>query len=643
MRAVMLRWLALGLWFAFVAAAQSQASGVQDPSVMATSDQGSAEPVEAAEQTEQADALAVAERDARQTRVLELHFIPVSNAQIALWIEDAAGQFLTTVGLTEAVATRGIGNRPGASQMNSGFRWPYGRREGVLPVWAHRRAHAQGAQLFRRVIFQDRTSEGDASRSIGVVDNSRDDYFCLSFNNAASKQDALDAVSCASVFSSDKGRYITQQEVEAGYAEPYEDVSTLVGRELPLSVNSLYPPRRDVASCAGKPCQNDHADTITYADHAREIMPDIDAVSMATPQGAEPAQRLFSVPTGWPSGDYRACLEINIEGDYNAHFNPQHYPTPTTPKDTWDQWALTYGYPYRGQPSVVYCVPFKLSDSVDSQQPQTFATARCEGTSGTWDTAAADYGSLTDMSAMTDDPQGAPGSGADRLLKDADGQRMRVVVKTADTCEGDAAPSAVSELTLRKYPDEVRAHEWAELKFRAASDDHGVFVYEVRVSTEPIVDEASFMRGQPAKSASIEADALRVPVDGAAGAAVEVAMGGLVAETHYYVGVRAVDGCAQSGPVRVAELDTPQRVFATVSACFVATAAYGTPLAREISVLRRFRDRQLGNHALGRGFVAAYGRLGPKVARVIGEHPALRAAARAVLTPIVKIAQQWVD
>src|SRR5690606_3797370 len=110
--------------------------------------------------------------------------------------------FVTTLRLTDAVALRGIGNRTGASQMNSGYRWPYGRREGVLPVWAHRRASAPGASLFRTVMFQGR-DEGRASGGDSSVDN----YFCLSFVKAASKQEALDAVSCASIFRSDKGRY----------------------------------------------------------------------------------------------------------------------------------------------------------------------------------------------------------------------------------------------------------------------------------------------------------------------------------------------------------------------------------------------------------------------------------------------------
>ena len=151
--------------------------------------------------------------------VLELEFTPVARAQIAIWIERD-DRLVATLRLTEAVSRRGLGNRPGASQMNSGFRWPYGRREGVLPVWAARRAEQPGARPFRRVIFQNRASEGYASRS--VDDSTPDDYYCLSFTKQRSRIDALDAVTCPSVFSSDKGRFITEADVQRGYAEPYE-------------------------------------------------------------------------------------------------------------------------------------------------------------------------------------------------------------------------------------------------------------------------------------------------------------------------------------------------------------------------------------------------------------------------------------
>src|SRR5262245_25660209 len=152
-----------------------------------------------------------------QARILDFRFTPAARTQIALWIEQPDGTFLATVKLTQAVSVRGIGNRPGATQMNSGFRWPYGRRESVLPVWAHRRAAAPGAAQFSRVIFQHRRSEGDASNAAtGVSDSTPDSYFCLSFMKMYSRREALDAITCATAFNSDKGRYLDR----ADYAEP---------------------------------------------------------------------------------------------------------------------------------------------------------------------------------------------------------------------------------------------------------------------------------------------------------------------------------------------------------------------------------------------------------------------------------------
>ncbi len=577
-----------------------------------------------------------AHADDQPHAIVELHFTPTGYAQVALWIEDAAGNFLTTVGLTDAVAQRGIGNRPGASQMNSGFRWPYGRREGVLPVWAHRRAAAPGAKLFRRVIFQDRTYEGLASRT-SSAEASRDNYFCLSFDSARSRKDALDAVSCASVFTSDKGRFITQADVDEHYSEPYESMDTHVGRSEPLSLTSLYPERRDVKTC-GPSCY-EHADVASYDADVRAVMPEIDAVSMATPKGEKEQQILYSVPLAWPAGDYRACLEINVEGDYNASWDATRYPTPQTPREQWDSWALSYGYPYRGQPSVVYCTPFSLGMA---GQVESSADA-AQGSVASWDTADPSYGALGSMDGMTDDPVKAPGSGADRLQLSEGGYRMKVIVKPALACMHDQAPSSVQKLELRTFPNKLHAHEWGSLSFVPANDDVGVFRYEVRVSTEPMVDDATFMRGTPAKNASIAAEELRVPTTAPSGGHVHVDFGGLIAQTHYYIGVRAIDGCAQAGPLQVAELTTPARVFATVTPCFVATAAYGTPFANEISALRRFRDRHLSSNAPGRAFVAFYGTVGPKLAAMIRGDEQLRALARAALTPFVALARLSAD
>jgi hypothetical protein len=546
------------------------------------------------------------------------------------------------------------------------------------------------------VIFQDRTSEGFASRT--SVDASPDSYFCLSFDQTTTTREALDAITCASVFNSDKGRFVTNDDVRNGYAEPF--VGSPGSESMrPLSAGSVYPPRRDVEGLG----QFDHADVERFVQEARRVMPNIDAVTMATPAGDVPRTIQYIAPSEWEDGEYTAWIEVNVEGDYNGIFNDETYPTPLS--EMWDIWAETYGYPYRGQPSILYQVPFTLGPVIAEHETSTpVGYGSIHGDSGDV---------FTMDSSITDDPENAPGSGADRLRRGDTGARFKVFVLAtnicnepdppdvcgqectndadcgtgficpedrtcAGLCDVEAQPAAISDFSVENHPNSKWSHVVGRIRFTVPQSARPLRRYKIlasKILINSVVSEDAHALEITSAGRPIQGDGLHIPVDSECSASVasealcapylandagecengldingdgdcldpgdivEVDTAFDAHETEYELEITAIDLCqGQSDPVATV-LKTTAIDFTTVPPCFVATAAYGSPLANEIWALRRFRDRYLMTNPAGRAFVDAYYSVGPHLADIIAEQPWMRTTTRILLTPLVALAR----
>ena len=72
--------------------------------------------------------------------------------------------------------------------------------------------------------------------------------------------------------------------------------------------------------------------------------------------------------------------------------------------------------------------------------------------------------------------------------------------------------------------------------------------------------------------------------------------------------------------------------------CFIATAAYGTPLHEDIDVLRDFRDAYLMTNQIGRAFTDIYYTTSPPIADLIRDNEGLRTIVRkGLVEPLVYI------
>jgi hypothetical protein len=215
------------------------------------------------------------------------------------------------------------------------------------------------------------------------------------------------------------------------------------------------------------------------------------------------------------------------------------------------------------------------------------------------------------------------GSGADRLrmmTDDAGSWRVKVAVTPCDPgmCDTPLAPAA---LDTSEGTDSTMV-----VKFQVPQGPPAAS-YQVRYqSTGPITAD-NWAQALPATATNLAPP----------GSTVSTRLVGLIPKTKYYVAVRPKSRCGADGAIAATSAETGAAQFATLSGCFIATAAYGSDLEPEVAMLRRFRDRYLLTNPLGQAAVASYYTMSPSLASLIAKHEPLRQAARAALTPVVQL------
>ncbi len=79
------------------------------------------------------------------------------------------------------------------------------------------------------------------------------------------------------------------------------------------------------------------------------------------------------------------------------------------------------------------------------------------------------------------------------------------------------------------------------------------------------------------------------------------------------------------------------------SGCFIATAAYGSPMESEVRYLRAFRDEYLLKNSAGRWLVKMYYRYSPALATHIKTNENLKSIVRGLLSPFIKMSRHTVS
>jgi hypothetical protein len=518
---------------------------------------------------------------------IHLEMVPTDYLQIVAWIEDGAGNYVDTVFITRKTGLYGLGNRPGRFDFNSGpppdpsihrdDMWPYGRRITTFPVWAHRHGYS-----FDKVVYRN-GDENNLSHPSGQSSREGMPPYCRPMDPT------LDPSTCGCM---DKPMWDSGTCATTAYTDK--------GVFSPSGEKSLYPPRADLVP-------DPMYDSPSVAMYAGENP--FDTVSQATPAGGTHTEIAYAAPPTLGSGNYVMLVEVSKEFDFNAAYNETTYPPPCPTCIPWS----SYGQPYRGQPSVVYRVPFVVGPD------ETIATSLDYAGYGDPD---GNDGTIRPPDATI--TTGTPASGAERLELVSDGATMYRLRVHSIPKQDFAAPDAPAALAAVQLDTAGGA-----FRFIAPGDDGQIGTvtsYEVRIRAADEMTPDNFDTSMPTGITIAPAPA---------GSPQTFTVSGLLPETDYWVGVRAYDDCHNASTLAILPFRTADRVYGSVDACFVATAAYGSMMANDVEVLRKFRDTVLEKSVLGELAVETYYTFGPPVARVVGASELLRATARAGLAPVI--------
>ena len=534
--------------------------------------------------------------------LLEFHFTPVADLQMAIWLEDADGNFLADVFVTQATGKLGIGNRPGNFLFLSSWRAPYGPRESVLPIWGHRRG-----KTYPKIIFHDPNVSNHTSLGFHESSSSPETYFCRPLT-PTEDGNIIDTMTCPSpaTFQSDKG------EFGDGWAP------------------SIYPPRNDLTSFD----QDDHP---THPQQYSTLN-ELDAITRATP-AAGPYMIAYRVRRGdVPEGPLVVWIEASLEWDENPNWDFDRE------DDHWvDPKLSAYGREFLGQPAVFYKVEFDPS-------VEGFTSVMSYSGYADWD------GKTGSLHPTDSTISNSGGSGADRLqVREMFGEagRFGVYSHAFSTTPGDGDGDGDGDPTggcqdlelppVENLRVEPTAFDTATVTFTLPQLPAGAELANLLAWSK--TPETTLLEPGSATEAT------GIPMlcrdgntfdclDAQPGDEVSVDITQLFGNYTYTIGIAYQDTCTNLSALAQADVTTPGQPFQTLDGqCFIATAAWGAGWTEELRALRWFRDQFLIGQPIGQGLVRSYYAYGPVLAGMIAPIPPARAAARLALRPFANLAR----